>query len=211
MKVTIRGGLDEVGWGALAGPVISVVAVYSDEILGIFPTGVKDSKKTTESQRSALYLPLCSLALDIGIGHAWPEEMDRLGPGVALQLSYKRALDDLKIKPQLLIVDGSNRVKEWDGEQKVEPKADVRYLQVSAASIIAKYFRDTMMKDYAQARKAAGLPDYNWIENKGYGTPDHIEAIKQHGLLWDADDKTADHHLYMHRQRYCRKLQKGPT
>jgi len=210
MADTIRGGLDEVGWGALAGPVISVVALLQDSAVPMLPPGVKDSKKTTEAQRSALYLPLCRIVVDVGIGHAWPWEMDQYGAGVALQLSYKRALEDLTVAvPEILYVDGSNPVKAWKGQQIVEPKADDTYKQVSIASIIAKHIRDTMMIDYARERRQKGLHDYGWERNKGYGSQDHMEAIEKYGIIIDANDKTTSHSGYLHRQVYCRNMRKG--
>jgi ribonuclease HII len=204
MKV---GGLDEVGWGSLAGPVISAVAVFRPSDLLNLPAGVKDSKKTSEAQRNMLYLPLIRATLDVGIGHAWPWEMDKLGAAAALQLSYKRALEDLQVaKPNMLIVDGSNRVEAWKGSQKVEPKADNNHPQVSAASIIAKVFRDSLMASYERDRRAKGLPLYGWDVNKGYGTADHIAAIEKYGVLVDHNDRTPDHSLYVHRMHWCRKI-----
>ena len=207
MTDTIRGGLDEVGWGCLAGPIISVVALLKDSAIPLLPPGVQDSKKTTEPQRGLLYPVLCRLCLDVGIGHAWPWEMDQYGPGPALQLSYKRALGDLTVAlPEVLYVDGSNAVKSWRGHQIVEPKADNTYKQVSAASIIAKFIRDTMMIDYERERRNLGLSTYGWARNKGYGTKDHLDAIKLHGLLVDAKDSTSGHSLYLHRLSYCKNL-----
>jgi ribonuclease HII len=205
----IRGGLDEVGWGCLAGPVISVVALLRDSDIPLLPPGVQDSKKTTEAQRNLLYPTLCSLCVDVGIGHAWPWEMDQYGPGPALQLSYKRAMDDLTVaSPSILYVDGNSRVKSWDGHQVVEPKADNKYKEVSVASIIAKYFRDQILISYARARQKQGLPDYGWTRNKGYGSQEHMDAIEAHGLIVDANDTTSDHHLYLHRLSYCKSLRK---
>jgi ribonuclease HII len=206
---TIRGGLDEVGWGALAGPVISVVALLSDSSIPLLPPGVMDSKKTTEAQRGLLYPTLCRLCVDVGVGHAWPWELDQYGPGNALQLSYTRALEDLTVaKPDILYVDGNSAVKTWKGEQIVEPKADNTYKQVSVASIIAKFMRDTMMIDYARERRRQGLPDYGWEQNKGYGTQDHMDAIKAHGVLVDANDSTTNHSRYLHRLCYTKKMRK---
>ena len=207
MTDTIRGGLDEVGWGALAGPVISVVALLKDSAVPLLPPGVRDSKKTTEAQRSLLYPALCRLCVDVGVGHAWPWELDQYGPGPALQLSYKRAMEDLTVaKPEILYVDGNSKVASWGGPQIVEPKADNKYKQVSAASIIAKFMRDTMMIDYARERRRQGLSDYGWEQNKGYGTQDHMDAIAAHGLLVDSRDSTTNHGLYLHRLCYCKKL-----
>lgn len=193
----LSAGLDEVGYGAWAGPYISVVAVFDEAALALLPPGVTDSKKLDDDRRRALYLPLCSTAVDVGIGHAWPWEIDKLGASAALQLCYRRALEDLRVVPQLLIVDGSNRVKAFVGRQTVEPKADFKYKQVGAASIIAKHFRDEIMRSYDKT-----WCQYNWAVNKGYGTPDHEQAIHQHGLLVDDNDHTR----YLHRRLYTRKV-----
>lgn len=193
----LTGGLDEVGYGAFAGPYISVVAVFDDASLALLPPGVTDSKKLDDDRRRALYLPLCSTALDVGIGHSWPWEIDRLGASAALQLCYSRALSDLRILPIHLIVDGSNRIQAFTGRQTVEPKADFKYKQVGAASIIAKHFRDEIMRSYSKQ-----FPQYNWAVNKGYGTKDHEDAIHKYGLLVDDND----HSRYLHRRLYTRKV-----
>lgn len=190
-------GLDEVGYGSWAGPLISVVAVFKNSDLPKMPPGVTDSKRTSESQRRALYLPLCRLAHDVGIGHAWPWEIDTMGVSAALQLCYRRAVLELVCTPGLLIVDGSNLVKAWRGRQHVEPKADLNHQQVSAASMIAKHFRDTIMADYAKL-----FPLYDFENNKGYGSAAHEQAIHAHGLLIDNADRTK----YIHRLIYTRKV-----
>lgn len=191
------GGLDEVGWGAICGPIISVVACFRREDLALLPAGVKDSKQVTKKAKDSLYLPLCAAAHDVGIGHAWPWEIDTLGPYNALQLSYTRALGELRRPPDLLIVDGSNRIRSFKGEQRVEKKADVNHIQVSAASIIAKVFRDRAMVKLSRLH-----PHYRWEENKGYESQAHGEAIRRHGLLI-----SSEHHpdRYVHRKAFCSK------
>lgn len=146
-----------------------------------------------------MFTAICAAAYDVGVGHAWPWEIDQYSPAEALQLSYRRALEELHPSrvPALLYVDGVNKVKAWKGQQVVEPRGDSKYREVSAASIIAKHFRDTIMATYAKE-----FPQYNWESNKGYGTPDHVEAIQKYGLLIDGQN----HKRYIHRQRYCRKL-----
>jgi ribonuclease HII len=192
------GGLDEVGYGALAGPYISAVAVFDETALALIPPGVTDSKKLDDDRRRRLYLPLCSAAVDVGIGHAWPWEIDTLGAQPALQLSYKRALEELHVKIDTLIVDGSNPVRAFkSNRQVVQPKADFKYKEVGAASIIAKHFRDEIMRSYAKI-----WPQYNWEVNKGYGTKDHEDAIHKYGLLIDDNN----HSLYLHRRLYTRKI-----
>src|SRR5688572_7506726 len=120
MSVVITGGLDEVGYGALAGPYISVVAVFRTKDLKFLPPGVTDSKKLSDDKLEYFYEPICAAAYDIGIGHAWPWEIDKMGAFQALQRSYKRAIDELTYKPTLLYVDGSHRVDAWKGSQIVE-------------------------------------------------------------------------------------------
>ena len=202
----IVGGMDEVGWGSLAGPIISVVALLRDSTLPFLPPGVQDSKKTTEAQRASLYPTLCNLCVDVGIGHAWPWEIDQYGPGPALQLSYTRALADQGVTPEILYVDGSNKVKSWKGQQIVEPKADDKYKQVSVASIIAKFFRDEIMISYEKERNSKGLPSYGFHKHKGYGTAEHEAAIKHYGLISDASDGTITHIHYLHRLCYCKNI-----
>jgi ribonuclease HII len=192
--MTTIAGLDEVGWGALAGPIISVVAVFRDKDLNLIPPGVRDSKKLSRNKINELYVPLTFSAYDIGIGYAWPEEIDTIKPGPALQLSYKRALDDLTHKPDLLIMDGQNKVQAWKGKQICEPKADDKYKQVGAASIIAKHYRDRIMMEYSHL-----YPSYGWDHNAGYSSDDHVYAIKTYGLLITPGK-------YYHRRLYCRKF-----
>jgi ribonuclease HII len=191
------GGLDEVGFGAWAGPIISVVAVFDEKTRGLLPSGVTDSKKTTEKKRASAFPLLIRACKDVGVGHAWPWEIDGMGVTWALQTSYERALNELSHYPQKLIVDGTNRVKVYHGEQVVEPKADLNHLEVSVASMIAKHMRDQMMIDYAKQ-----WPMYHFDKNKGYGSHDHEEAIKKHGILADPNAKTN----YLHRRLYCRKV-----
>ncbi len=202
----VRAGLDEVGIGALSGPYIAAVAVFGEKELALLPPGVKDSKKTTEVQRGALFLPICKAARDIGIGHAWPWEIDSMGPSKAMQLMYRRALSELKGTYDELIVDGSVGVLNFNELYKpsriiVEPKADARYREVSAASIVAKWFRDEIMNSYSKR-----FPQYLWDSNKGYGTKDHEEAIKKFGLL--VGEK--NHSEYIHRRHYCKKFMFEP-
>lgn len=199
MSSVIYGGLDEVGYGALAGPYISVVAVFRQKDLTFLPSGVTDSKKLSATKMESMFDQLVAAAYDVGIGHAWPWEIDKMGAFDALQMSYKRAIEDLCVsKPTLLFVDGSHRVAAWEGEQIVEPRGDLKYIYVSAASIIAKVWRDRLMDQMSKK-----FPHYKWDSNKGYGSPEHESAIKQHGLIISNLER-ADQ--YIHRKRYCKKF-----
>ena len=188
-------GMDEVGWGAFAGPVVSVVFVASEQTLALMPSGVTDSKKMSADARQSMFQSILHAAHDFGLGYAFPREIDSMTPGVALQLSYERALKELRCTPNHLIMDGNKPVKSWKGSQLAEPKADLKYWQVSAASIIAKVFRDNLMAELHKQH-----PMYGWDKNSGYGTPDHIQAIQKHGLLLTGDDNA-----YQHRRSYCKK------
>jgi ribonuclease HII len=204
MAELLTGGLDEVGWGSLAGPIVSVVAVMTKKDLLLLPKGVTDSKKLSPLRRESFFLQLCAAVTDVGLGAVEPWEIDKMGPKFALQESYNRALAELHHAPDLLIVDGSewtNRVKGWAGKQEVVPKADFKFKEVSIASIIAKVVRDRVMVERAARLKKLGFPDYNWAENKGYGTPDHFAAIQNHGLLFGPE-----HDGYQHRKSYCKNL-----
>ena len=197
-------GLDEVGWGSAAGPLVSVVVVMKDADYLLIPKGVTDSKKLTHLRREAFFLQLCAAVTDKGIGVLEPEEIDRMTPKWALQESYKRALDELHVKPDKLIVDGTewtNMVRCWKGPQIVVPKADLHHKEVSIASIIAKVIRDRAMMELAARFKQKGLPDYGWAKNFGYLTPDHIRAIEKNGLLYGPDPE-----LYQHRRSYTSNL-----
>jgi len=196
-KDEVQAGLDEVGYGALAGPFIAVVAVFRPKDLTFLPPGVTDSKKLSHTTLESLYEPICAAACDIGIGHAFPVEIDSMGVRKALQLTYQRAMEELKVKPDLLIVDGNNEVESWSGKQLVEPKADLNHKVVSAASIIAKVWRDRLMLQLSKK-----FPMYKWDSNKGYGSRDHEDAIKKYGLVVPGSNANE----YLHRTIYCRKF-----
>lgn len=203
MPEQLIGGLDEVGWGSPAGPIVSVVAVLKKSDHNLLPKGVTDSKKLTEKKREMFFEQLCAVVTDVGLGAVEPWEVDSLTPRRALQESYTRALAELRVKPDILIVDGTdgtNRVRSWKGPQLVEPKADLKHKEVSIASIIAKVARDLVMCERHRKLKQLGL-DYNWAQNKGYLTSDHKQAIEKYGLLFGPAPL-----FYQHRRSYCSDL-----
>lgn len=186
-------GMDEVGRGALAGPV-SVGVVAIDEGCRSAPQGVKDSKLLTAAAREALVPRIERWCLGHGVGHAWPEEIDAIGIMAALRLAGERALAQLgEVSPHLVLLDGNH---DWltdparvgllgmlDDAPPCPPvrtmiKADLRCSSVAAASVLAKVARDRLMVQAAQ--ETAYLP-YRWEQNKGYAAPEHLDALRERG------------------------------
>lgn len=183
-------GMDEVGRGALAGPVtVGVCAI--DATCRSAPAGVRDSKLLTPSAREVLVPRIRRWSLAHAVGHAWPAEIDELGIMAALRLAGERALAQLGIVPDLVLLDGNH---DWltdparegllgllDGGPPGPPvrtmiKADLRCSSVAAASVLAKVERDGLV-----VQRAAEHPAYGWEHNKGYAAPEHQEALRVHG------------------------------
>lgn len=184
-------GMDEVGRGALAGPV-SVGVVAIDETCRTAPQGVKDSKLLTQQARERLVPRIERWALGWGVGHAWPEEIDTIGIMAALRLAGQRALEQLAVEPDLIVLDGNHDWLSDPGRQGllglVDPalppqtpvrtliKADMTCSSVAAASVLAKVTRDAHMIGIAPEH-----PAYSWELNKGYAAPEHQEALRALG------------------------------
>ena len=172
-------GMDEVGRGAIAGPVtIGVVAI--DANVGEIPAGLRDSKLMTPKRREAMV----PLAKEWGIawatGSATAAEIDKFGIVTSLGLAASRALQNLGITPDVVILDGNTAflMEEAGGPRIVTRiKADQDCACVSAASVIAKVERDTLMVQLHEQ-----FPHYGWEGNKGYGAAVHTDAIKTHGV-----------------------------
>lgn len=169
----LSAGMDEVGRGALAGPMLIVTAAYAMNEPPI--AGIKDSKKTTKKGRAKLAGTLVELASYVGLGWASPGLIDSVGVEEAWQ---RAALASLSGAPPFskLTVDGRVHVKGYGGIQEAVVKADDTTWQVSAASIIAKFLRDMDMQDMS-----AYYPWYSWEKNSGYGTAAHREGLLTHG------------------------------
>ena len=171
-------GIDEVGKGAVFGPVFSAVVVLTEEnkyILKQF--GVKDSKKLTAKKRKFLFKKILLLSTDYGIGQSSAREIDKLGIRVATELSMIRALKKLKQKPYELIIDGPLLFRPWEGIQKNIVSGDSKFIAISSASIIAKVSRDNLME-----RLENKYSGYLIFKNKGYGTKEHLSIIKKNGI-----------------------------
>ena len=171
-------GIDEVGRGAVFGPVFSAVVVLTEKNkLTLKQFGIKDSKKLTPKKRKLLLPKIILLSSDYGIGQSSVREIDKLGIRVATELSMMRALKKLKEKPSELIIDGPLLLRPWNGIQKNIVSGDSKFTAIAAASIVAKVSRDNLMKRLE--RKYAG---YFISKNKGYGTKEHLSIIKNHGI-----------------------------
>jgi len=171
-------GIDEVGRGAIFGPVFSAVVVLNEKnkfILKQF--GVTDSKKLTPKKRKLLLPKILLLSSDYGIGQSSAREIDKLGIRVATELSMIRALKKLKEKPSELLIDGPLLLRPWNGIQKNIVSGDSKFTSIAAASIVAKVSRDNLME-----RLEKKYPGYLIYKNKGYGTKEHISIIQENGI-----------------------------
>jgi len=173
-KDLIEAGCDEAGRGCLAGAVYAASVIlpadYQNDLLN-------DSKKLTERQRYALREVVERDALAWAVGIVLPEEIDKINILNASFLAMHRAIDQLVVRPQHLLIDG-NRFKPYPNvPHTTVVKGDGKYLSIAAASILAKTYRDDYMN-----RLHEEYPVYDWKDNKGYPTKMHREAIRLHGI-----------------------------
>ena len=161
-------GIDEAGRGPLAGPVVAVALNWGDKPL---IDGVNDSKKISEKKREIYFNQIIDKAKDIGIGIVQEKEIDKINILQATYLAMKKALVNLKIKPDLLLIDG-NKADIKHIKQKNIIKGDSLSYSIAAASIIAKVTRDRIMLQYDII-----FPEYGFAKHKGYGTKFHLNAI----------------------------------
>ena len=170
----IEVGCDEAGRGCLAGSVYAAAVIlpdgYQNELLN-------DSKQLTEKRRYQLREIIERDAVAWAVGIVTPEEIDKINILNASILAMHRALDQLKVRPEAIIVDGNRFKKYQDLPHTTIVKGDGKYLAIAAASILAKTYRDDYMN-----RLAEQYPQYDWLSNKGYPTKKHREAIRQYGI-----------------------------
>jgi ribonuclease HII len=170
-------GVDEVGRGALFGPVVAAAVILPASVLPqLAIAGVKDSKQLSRLQRLRLAQEIKGLALDWRIGYATSAEIDRINILQASLLAMKRAVLKLKVQPELCLVDGKQSLPDLPIPQQTLVKGDARSLEIAAASVVAKVWRDELVM-----RFAVKYPDYDLVANKGYGTERHRLALQQHG------------------------------
>ncbi len=170
-------GLDEVGKGSLFGPVLAgAVILKPDQEHNLIKAGLKDSKELSSTKRAKLVPQIQIAALDWGIGEATAKEIDQLGIREATEQAMLRALAQINIKIDLLLVDGILPIRPWQGKQETLVKGESKSLAIAAASVLAKEARDNIIRDIAKR-----FPGYGLETNVGYGTPSHRKAIIQKG------------------------------
>lgn len=165
-------GIDEVGRGCWAGPLVAGAVILNESIAGL-----KDSKKLSKKQREKLTHDIELQAVAIGIGWVEPKEIDELGLTKAVGLAMERALAQIKVPFDEIIIDGNINYFPNDTRAKAVIKADDSVPSVSAASIVAKVARDKYMTDLA-----VKYPGYGFDKHVGYGTALHVAGLKLHGI-----------------------------
>ena len=165
-------GVDEAGRGPLCGPVC-VAACILDPENPVY--GINDSKKLTPARRELLAVKIAEVATAIGFCHIAPEAIDDMGMARAIRAAVAGAVADTGLEPDCVLMDG-NPLGAVPNERDVV-KGDAKIACIAAASIMAKVTRDEMMVEYD-----AEYPEYHLAESKGYASPEHIEAIRKHGL-----------------------------
>ena len=176
----VEAGCDEAGRGCLAGSVYAAAVILPEDYQNAL---LNDSKQLTEKRRYELREIIQRDAVAWAVGVVTPEEIDKINILNASILAMHRALDQLQVRPEAIIIDG-NRFKPYKDPADGKPlphttivKGDGKYLSIAAASILAKTYRDDYMNDLAKE-----YPQYDWFSNKGYPTKKHRDAIRQYGI-----------------------------
>jgi len=172
-KTEIICGIDEVGRGALAGPVIAAAVVLD---FNNIPKGINDSKKLSKSKRNLLSDQIKNTAKDISIGEASEKEIDNINILQASLIAMSRAFNNLIISPKVALVDG-NISPQLPCKITNVLQGDTKSISIAAASIIAKVYRDELLTSVGK-----NFPKYNFKNNSGYGTKEHYAAINSYGI-----------------------------
>lgn len=169
----LEAGTDEAGRGCLSGPVVAAAVILPKDFTHPF---LNDSKQLSEKKREALRPIIEENALTFAVSFVWQEEVDEINVLQASITGMHRAIEQLKIMPEFIIVDG-NKFKDFKGiPHETIVKGDAKYLSIAAASVLAKTYRDDYMAKIHQE-----YPMYNWKKNKGYPTKEHRNAIREFG------------------------------
>ena len=172
-KNVTEAGCDEAGRGCLAGPVFAAAVILSHDFEHEL---LNDSKQISEKQRAILRPIIEEQALAWAVAQVSPSEIDEINILNASFLAMHRAIDQLNIRPEALLIDGNRFMPYLGITHTCIVKGDAKYRSIAAASVLAKTHRDEYMH-----RIAAEYPNYAWLSNKGYPTKAHREAIRQHG------------------------------
>ena len=170
----LEAGCDEAGRGCLAGSVYAAAVILPPDFQN---EDLNDSKQLSEKKRYALRPIIEREAIAWAVGVVTPEEIDKINILKASFLAMHRAIEQLKIKPEHLLIDGNRFTPYPNIPHTTVVKGDGKYLSIAAASILAKTYRDDYMNQLAEE-----CPDYHWVENKGYPTKAHREAIRRFGI-----------------------------
>lgn len=173
-KGRIECGVDEAGRGCLAGPVFAAAVILPEDFQNEL---LNDSKQLTEKQRYELRPIIEAQAIAYAVGIVFPDEIDRINILNASFLAMTRAVESLIVKPEHLLIDGNRFKSKLLIPFTTIVKGDGKMMSIAAASILAKTYRDDYMNKIAEE-----YPQYDWLENKGYPTAKHRDAIAQHGI-----------------------------
>ena len=165
-------GIDEVGRGPLAGPVIAAAVILP---IGFYLPGIDDSKKLSEQKREEYFAEICEKSIAIGIGRIESDEIDRINIYEATKKAMLSAILQLKPQPDFLLIDAMPLQTPYPTESII--KGDGLSVSIAAASIVAKVTRDRLLKDYDLE-----YPEYGFAHNAGYGTKEHLDAIESYGI-----------------------------
>ena len=165
-------GIDEVGRGPLAGPVVAGAVIFAPECDILY---INDSKQLSEKKREELYDVIMEKAVACAVGYATPERIDEINILQATYEAMRDAINSLTVRPQLLLNDAVT-IPKVEIPQVPIIKGDAKSISIGAASIIAKVTRDRLMREYDKV-----FPEYDFAGNKGYGSAAHIAALKKYG------------------------------
>ena len=165
-------GIDEVGRGPLAGPVVAGAVILPPDCTILY---INDSKKLSEKKREELYPVIMEQAVSVGIGMVSPQRIDEINILQATYEAMREAIHNLSVTPDILLNDAVT-IPDVSIRQVPIVKGDTKSISIAAASIVAKVTRDRLMKEYDVI-----LPEYAFASNKGYGTAAHIAALKEYG------------------------------
>lgn len=171
--INLIAGVDEVGRGPLIGSVVAAAVILPS---GFYMSEINDSKKLSEKKREKLYPIIMEKAISVGIGVVDSETIDKVNILNATKMAMKMAINNLSVKPEHVLIDAVKL--DIDIPYTAIIKGDAKSESIAAASIVAKVYRDNMMKELDKE-----YPMYDFKSNKGYGTKKHIEAIKKYGVL----------------------------